>query len=636
MDNPLISVIIPTFNRAELLRASLQSLASQSLGTDRFEVVVVDDGSTDATRNVCLDLAGRLRLRYFRIENSGISAAKNLGIFASTGTILLFFDDDDLAHPRLLREHLQTHREHPEETVAVLGYTQWAPSLSVTELMHFVTEVGCFLFSYPHLRDGQSLDFTYFWGGRSSCKRSLLVRCGVFNQQFRFGAEDIELGYRLSRSGLKVIFNRGAVQYMNRAITYEEFCRRCEKQGASQFRFSQLHSDPLIRQYCQVDNARERWNRTKKELGMAFFRVREIESLLDRDSCSADAAALRSELHSLYGWTFDGFKAKGIVQGEDETSPAAICPAPPAPTVEPIVEPIVIFQMGKVGSKTIENSLAALDLGVPICHSHLLSGLDRIEERTRRTRNDPRETLSEIQHGRRLVKTLLGTPYIRCRVISLVRDPVARNISAFFQNITEFLPDILDRFANRELPVAELHTAFLNRYDHDIPATWFQRQLQPVFGIDVFASEFPKERGYAVYAAEDASLLVIKLEMLDDCAADAMRDYLGIHDFVLTNANLGEDKDYKDLYKAFLSSIALPDDYLNRIYESPFARHFYTDLELQQFRARWSTGSAAPANKPRNVVPPPPADVDVRNLSYDEQRSAFLRAGPESAISQNH
>src|SRR4051812_25530095 len=66
MAPPLISVLIPTFNRAVLLEAALTSLAGQSLGRDRFEVIVVDDGSTDDTRAVCQALGARLRLRYIR------------------------------------------------------------------------------------------------------------------------------------------------------------------------------------------------------------------------------------------------------------------------------------------------------------------------------------------------------------------------------------------------------------------------------------------------------------------------------------------------------------------------------------------------------------------------------------------
>ncbi len=612
MSTPLISVIIPTRNRAELLRGSLASLACQTLAPDKFEVIVIDDGATDATRDVCLDFSTRMQLQCFSIEHAGTSAAKNLGIFASRGPIILFFDDDDYATPTLLREHLAAHRRYPDEHVAVLGYTAWAPALSVTEVMHYVMDVGRLLFCYT-MADGQTLDFTYFWAGRTSCKRAYLAQHGIYRQELRSAAlEDIELGYRLSKHRLQVIFHRKAVQYMNRPITFDEFCRRCERQGHAQYLFGRLYpGDAVVEKYCRLGNARQRWNQVKQDVGLAYFRVRQIEALLECQSSPADATALRSELHGLYRRTFDGFKLKGIVQAQDEAAAPADGRTAAACAIEPVVEPVVIHQMGKVGSKTIESSLAALELGAPLCHCHLLNGLDRIEENTRRTRSDPRETLAQIQHGRRLVKTILGTPYIRCRVISLVRDPVARNISAFFQNLTEFLPDVFRRYADGELTVEELHEVFLNHYDHDIPLAWFGRQLQPVFGIDVFASEFPKERGYAVYAAENVSLLVIKLEMLDECAADAMRDYLGLQDFVLKHANVAEDKEYKDIYKAFLRSIVLPDDYLNRMYESALARHFYTDAELQQFRARWSKRSIVPANEQRNEVPPANVDVEV-------------------------
>src|SRR5436309_1290993 len=100
----LISVVIPTYNRSGLLRRSLGSLAAQTLPRDAYEVVVVDDGSGDATAEVCREFAARCRLRYFRIANSGISAAKNLGVFASAAPLLLFFDDDDVATEGLLAE----------------------------------------------------------------------------------------------------------------------------------------------------------------------------------------------------------------------------------------------------------------------------------------------------------------------------------------------------------------------------------------------------------------------------------------------------------------------------------------------------------------------------------------------------
>src|SRR5438132_6977928 len=248
---PLISVVIPTFNRAAMLSATLESVAAQSISKYRYEVVVVDDGSKDTTADVCRDFAARIQLSHRYIDNSGISAAKNTGIMASRGKILLFFDDDDVADFHLLEEHIKAHERHPQENIAVLGYTTWAPTLSVTPLMRYVTEIGRFLFAYGDLKDGQILDFTYFWGGRSSCKRSFLAKHGVFNRQFHFGSEDVELGYRLSKFGFQVVFHRAAISYMTRAPTFEEFCDRCERQGETLFLLSRLHDDPVLQQYCQ-------------------------------------------------------------------------------------------------------------------------------------------------------------------------------------------------------------------------------------------------------------------------------------------------------------------------------------------------------------------------------------------------
>ena len=95
---------------------------------------------------------------------------------------MLFFDDDDLADPGLLQAHVEAHRAHPEENFAVLGYTTWAPELEVTPLMEYVTEIGQHLFSYKNLEDGQMLDYTYFWGGRSVVQALFLAQHGSFDQ----------------------------------------------------------------------------------------------------------------------------------------------------------------------------------------------------------------------------------------------------------------------------------------------------------------------------------------------------------------------------------------------------------------------------------------------------------------------
>jgi glycosyltransferase involved in cell wall biosynthesis len=266
-----------------------------------------------------------MSLKYIRQENSGISAAKNLGMFASEGRIIFFFDDDDCAHQDLLLNHLKMHKRWRGEETAVLGYTTWFPGMPVTPVMHYITEVGSLLFSYRGFKNGQVLDFTYFWGGRSSCKRSFLIRHGIFNQDFRFGSEDIELGYRLSKFNLKVVHSRACISYMKRPITYEQFCNRCERQGQSQYLFSRLHPAPQIQQYCLADEARHQWRYIHENFDNWFSRAKEIEALLTAGTFQTRNAPLLQELFRLYRQTFIGSKIKGFIDAErsSEKKPAS-------------------------------------------------------------------------------------------------------------------------------------------------------------------------------------------------------------------------------------------------------------------------------------------------------------------------
>jgi glycosyltransferase involved in cell wall biosynthesis len=306
--------VIPTFNRATFLEAALQSLAIQSLESNKYEVLVIDDGSTDHTSKIAKRFARRLPLRYFLANHKGIAAAKNRGVQESKHPIVFFFDDDDVADRHLLREHLRSHKDYRQEGVAILGYTSWARSLRITEVMRFITGVGHYLFAYGGIEMGEPLDFTYFWGGRTSCKRCFLEKYGMFEERFQFGCEDIELAHRLSRHGLQVILNRCAVQYMNRALTFDEFCIRCERQGRSQFVFSRMHQSPSVQSWCGVKGARERWRKYKPALQRKVAEVHQLESYLNARPRLEERQTLGNELHKLYWWSFEAFKLKGIVE----------------------------------------------------------------------------------------------------------------------------------------------------------------------------------------------------------------------------------------------------------------------------------------------------------------------------------
>src|SRR5712671_988446 len=114
-----ISVVIPTYNRRTLLARTLQNIFNQDLPPDQYEVIVVVDGSSDGTLEMLRELEPRCALRILSQANQGQAAARNAGIGAARGKLVLFLDDDILVPPNLLRAHASAHR--PGEPAVVFG-----------------------------------------------------------------------------------------------------------------------------------------------------------------------------------------------------------------------------------------------------------------------------------------------------------------------------------------------------------------------------------------------------------------------------------------------------------------------------------------------------------------------------------
>ena len=311
MPHPSISVIIATYNRADLLKKCLSSFLDQTLSTDHFEMILIDDGSNDKTKQIFRQMASNLPLKSFKQNHTGLSAARNLGLFAAEGEILLFFDDDDLADKNLLGIHLNLHRKYPDLNTAVLGYTDWLPTLRITPIMYYITHIGQHLFSYLSLDNEMILDFSYFWGGRSSCKKEFLIKHEIFNPLTTW--DDFELGYRLSNHGLKVLFCPGAVSYMNREVTYHEFCKRCHRIGKEKFRVSKMHPNLKIPGSWGIQEAAKKWENAKRILEARTKQVTLLEEEY-KNSLPNVSAAIVLKLFNLYEWSFQSFYLKGYIE----------------------------------------------------------------------------------------------------------------------------------------------------------------------------------------------------------------------------------------------------------------------------------------------------------------------------------
>lgn len=248
------------------------------------------------------------------------------------------------------------------------------------------------------------------------------------------------------------------------------------------------------------------------------------------------------------------------------------------------MRPMLIFQMGKVGSRSVKDALRRLALDTAVIHAHVLSqeGI-REGEVARRAWSRTRQECWRNEYLRRTIEA--GGSGRRWQVISLVRDPIARNVSAFFQNLDMWQQQ--QRASERKADITQLQKHFLERFDHDRPLIWFDREIKPLFGIDVLAHEFPQEKGYSIYHSASADLLIIKLEKMNECIADAMQEFIGIKEFVPEVTNVGVTKASGTLYRQFKESLVLPNDYIERMYQSRFVRNFYSSVEIDAMRAYW-------------------------------------------------
>ena len=182
------SVIIPTFNRLELLKAALRSVQEQTVPD--FEVIVVDDGSTDGTTEWARTQSG---VRVMRQDNAGPSAARNLGARHATGNYLAFLDSDDLFFPDALATYAQAIAAHAQPALLIGA---WIETRGFTATARVDTPLRCSAYQdyFAAAADG-----AHFQSGSGAVRRDCFERAGGFSSALTC-AEDQDLALRLGTS----------------------------------------------------------------------------------------------------------------------------------------------------------------------------------------------------------------------------------------------------------------------------------------------------------------------------------------------------------------------------------------------------------------------------------------------------
>lgn len=209
-----ISVVIPLYNKAQSIIGTLNSVMAQTYRD--FEVVVVNDGSTDDSGKVVENYLakhpvsedGMPMIRLINKENGGVSSARNVGIMAAQGKYVAFLDGDDLWAPAYLEELSHLIDEYPEVGIYGIGHCDISnpQDLPIPENKTVIRRMV----------ENPWKEHLYFWTGSSSSSRDNLIKVGLFDERMAYG-EDIDMWYRLLLLGGGAVSTRCLAFYVQEA-----------------------------------------------------------------------------------------------------------------------------------------------------------------------------------------------------------------------------------------------------------------------------------------------------------------------------------------------------------------------------------------------------------------------------------
>ena len=194
--------------------------------------------------------------------------------------------------------------------------------------------------------------------------------------------------------------------------------------------------------------------------------------------------------------------------------------------------------------------------------------------------------MRHVKHGNFLRKKLNESAAIQWKIITLVRDPIIREISTFFQKKDKNFPNGID--TSEIINILQRHFISFEE-STDFACNWFDRELRSNFNINVYDFVFDKQKGYHIIREKDRELLIVRLEDMNACFQAALGEFFKINKPIeIASQNIGKEKQYKDQYLEVINKIKIPRDICELIYSSKYAKHFYSDDMLNNFIQRWT------------------------------------------------
>ncbi len=243
--------------------------------------------------------------------------------------------------------------------------------------------------------------------------------------------------------------------------------------------------------------------------------------------------------------------------------------------------PIIVYQMGKVGSTSVFNSIKAAGVK-SIYHVHRMYPENIISLENALSKKNI-AIPKHLETGIEIYQNIISKSK-EAKFITLVREPVERNISAFFQNFCEFMGE---GFVEEKISIEKIIWSFKVKYDHRIPLDWFDIEPKRTLGIDVYEYNFNPENGYQVLKQGPFEMLLLRTEISDDKKADCISRFIGEPNLKIKRSNLSQDKNYSKAIERVKNTIALDKDFIYGMYNNKFVKHFFSKEEIERLTNKW-------------------------------------------------
>jgi len=219
--NEKVSIVIPTYNRKGEIKKLLDRFRKEDFSSDSFEVLVIDDCSSDGTRAFLESYKAPFRLvNIFHNENRGSAASRNDGVRTANNDIILFLDDDLIPEKGIITNHIKCHHN---KRCAVIGNIKYRETKSTRWISRYLSSRGV-----HKIKRGAKIPFKCFWTSNASIRKENLINAGLFDEDFKgAGGEDTEIAYRLEKRGIEFLYAKEALCY-HRPVSLQELLSKQE------------------------------------------------------------------------------------------------------------------------------------------------------------------------------------------------------------------------------------------------------------------------------------------------------------------------------------------------------------------------------------------------------------------------